>query len=1377
MNFSNKGGQVISAFIAMAIFLFFSGNAKAAESNCGLVWNGDGYYFEGTLDEPFGSLPAGAPFSGWASYYPGQPNLNKPFDANGNPSNIPPYRGDYKYNYISLTLGGATVTDYGTGVINVYDHGTYDYSAPDRPNTFPTDLFHLYTYDVHGSFGGLTLAPGAGIQLVLQDVTGTAWSGPVLPSGLTLDNLTTGNATFIEIRSAYIDNQSVSARGFLSCRNHLPAPPTLLIQSDVNSRQIEMGGNLGIGENEIIFAATLQDPDNNRTSLQIEARDITELGGAFDDATANILTSDLINSGDTATIVFDAADGSYHWRARTIDEFGSTSAWVEFGNNLTTDIDFGFEHLPAVPANLKQYTKYHQEIPIGEEIGKTKSENTVVFEGELEDRDHDFVILEVEMRGIAELGGGFDEAVAGTRTSSSTISGYTGSVSFEVTNGNYHWRARAIDEHYNKSAWVEFGNNPTLDTDFGIAQSPATPTYLKQYDGNNQEMAVGGEIGKTIEENAIIFEGKMEDSEKDTLQVEMRRVAELGGSFDETTAELNETSEKIVSGDGTRTRVTFKIVNGSDGNYHWRARAVDENGETSEWVEFGENAISETDFDYGFEPHPYGYRFENRKVEPNSLTAGGKWDIFGKTFNLSGVSQQTQFEIYKKFGLNVSVPDIFNGSCYGMALSSQIQYGKNGFAGGYYGNFGQSLAAKGNLIWNLDGPAKGTGGGWLGSNIASKPVLETILSLQLSQKGDVYQNAVNQAKSANLFSWDLDEAGNRTSSARSIFDKLSKEYSDKTGPLINDTYIIVMGNVELGRYLFAKPSNQGHALVPYKVEGNKIYVYDVNHPNTNAGEENNGGDSYDSYIEIDRNNNTWQYDGLSWPIEDNIFNTYKNYIGLLSVNALYNGGALPKPFVLSKNTATVSLDGNANLLLADDQGRFTGIKDALIVEEIPDISPIYDLNVGSDEEVRPWNQTYHAESDVAFKSEVTGTENGTYSFTKFGPGYFATFFDVSINQGSVDQISVSADAVSISASSDQETKKYNLVFNKDIDGNDVTFTATDIPISAHMTERFSVDWNILSQGGKGVTMQIDREGDGTFEQTVNIGATFSDAIAPTTLMSVSGAKGNNDWFVSNVNVELSSSDNDDGIGVENAIYSLDNGQIWNKYENAITISEEGIHNVLYRSQDLFGNIEETRTKEIKIDKTAPRITISSPLSGRVYVLGQSVMADWLAEDDLSGVASSFGSVPDGSAINTSSVGAKTFAETSEDNAGNVLTRTINYYVHYSFSGVLDPMRQDGSSVSKLGSAVPIKFQIKDFYGNFISNATAYLYATKISNTVTGTDEAVSVGEANTGNVFRYDAITNQYIYNLGTKNFSVGTWQLSIKLDDGTVNNINVSLK
>ncbi len=90
----------------------------------------------------------------------------------------------------------------------------------------------------------------------------------------------------------------------------------------------------------------------------------------------------------------------------------------------------------------------------------------------------------------------------------------------------------------------------------------------------------------------------------------------------------------------------------------------------------------------------------------------------------------------------------------------------------------------------------------------------------------------------------------------------------------------------------------------------------------------------------------------------------------------------------------------------------------------------------------------------------------------------------------------------------------------------------------------------------------------------------------------------------------------------------------------------------------------------------------------------------------------------------------------------------------------------------------MKFRLKDASGAYVSNAIARLYVAPVIDGTAGDEkEAVSAGKANTGKLFRYDGIENQYIFNLNTANLASGTWRLRIELDDGTSKYVNIVLE
>ena len=92
--------------------------------------------------------------------------------------------------------------------------------------------------------------------------------------------------------------------------------------------------------------------------------------------------------------------------------------------------------------------------------------------------------------------------------------------------------------------------------------------------------------------------------------------------------------------------------------------------------------------------------------------------------------------------------------------------------------------------------------------------------------------------------------------------------------------------------------------------------------------------------------------------------------------------------------------------------------------------------------------------------------------------------------------------------------------------------------------------------------------------------------------------------------------------------------------------------------------------------------------------------------------------------------------------------------------------------------MPVKFRLTDANGSPVTGAVARIYVAKISEGIAGTEmEANSTSAATTGNLFRYDSTANQYIFNLGTKSLSTGTWQIRIELDDGTSKYVTIGLK
>ena len=97
--------------------------------------------------------------------------------------------------------------------------------------------------------------------------------------------------------------------------------------------------------------------------------------------------------------------------------------------------------------------------------------------------------------------------------------------------------------------------------------------------------------------------------------------------------------------------------------------------------------------------------------------------------------------------------------------------------------------------------------------------------------------------------------------------------------------------------------------------------------------------------------------------------------------------------------------------------------------------------------------------------------------------------------------------------------------------------------------------------------------------------------------------------------------------------------------------------------DAAGNTG-SKTTILKLDTIAPTATITKPTNGATYARNQVVKASYSCKDETagSGVATCAGTVANGTAIDTSSSGTKTFMVTVADHAGNQTTFTVTYTV-------------------------------------------------------------------------------------------------------------------
>lgn len=112
---------------------------------------------------------------------------------------------------------------------------------------------------------------------------------------------------------------------------------------------------------------------------------------------------------------------------------------------------------------------------------------------------------------------------------------------------------------------------------------------------------------------------------------------------------------------------------------------------------------------------------------------------------------------------------------------------------------------------------------------------------------------------------------------------------------------------------------------------------------------------------------------------------------------------------------------------------------------------------------------------------------------------------------------------------------------------------------------------------------------------------------------------------------------------------------------------------------------------------------------------------------------------------------------------------------YSWSGFLQPINMAGTSVFKLGQTIPVKFRLTGASAG-ITNLVAHLYIAKVIDGIVGTEEEADSNACHDdGDTFRYD--DGKYIFNLGTKHMSKGTWRLRVDMGDGIERTVLISLR
>ncbi|MEM7291966.1 MAG: lamin tail domain-containing protein, partial [Pseudomonadota bacterium] len=158
----------------------------------------------------------------------------------------------------------------------------------------------------------------------------------------------------------------------------------------------------------------------------------------------------------------------------------------------------------------------------------------------------------------------------------------------------------------------------------------------------------------------------------------------------------------------------------------------------------------------------------------------------------------------------------------------------------------------------------------------------------------------------------------------------------------------------------------------------------------------------------------------------------------------------------------------------------------------------------------------------------------------------------------------------------------------------------------------------------------------------------TDSTAPDITAEVDGVTGDNDWYISDIELSWAVIDHESAI---ESTTGCDSSTIV-----ADTVEIQFVCSALSQG----GNSSESVA--IKRDSTAPIITIVQPADDTSYQQGETLTASWSIDDITSGVAQQTGSVANGEFVDTTTPGTFSFSVSAVDLAGNAAEQQISYRI-------------------------------------------------------------------------------------------------------------------
>jgi 3',5'-cyclic AMP phosphodiesterase CpdA len=826
----------------------------------------------------------------------------------------------------------------------------------------------------------------------------------------------------------------------------------------------------------------------------------------------NVSISGIESNGYSYNPVI-SADGRYI----AFDSFGSTFFPSDLNNkrdiflvkNLLYSENIS-NNSPASPVKLRQYEVGGDEDLV---VGGSASSQSVILEAEISDPDGDMVNLRYDVRCLED--------------SSIYLSGVTGvypSGSIAQINLNdlggcsYVWKIKTVDDHAGESEWVEFGGNSSDAVDFAIKEDFSFVHITDVHIGSNKAFLAQRTRNDWYESQSyprftdVLYEIETEVSPRPDFvlvggdDVEYNNITWLR-DFKAITDDFSKRTGIevfVVPGnhdryDSESSGISLGELNLSGGNDNLRNYfevMKDNQNVTSFFVDNSDIMDDAESKDRGL--NKYNYYFYHKGVQFIGLDSGedtGVWDL---TPESSGLNDYTMF---LKLTLQNSsdVPKVIF------------------FHNPVYNDKGLSSERDENSDMNEFVPSES-----FVHNHRNFINYCNDNNVQLVLSGHTHQNKVfnENGGSVDLSSWNGDYP---------LYIQTQSATKDSNNNMHGYRVIDVIGGKAIPHEPMAGVTKYAKIISDLDTNNNlTVAVYDRSGQRVTIQ---NPGKTVPFFATTSGRTIMYEDTGMSRFTIGNYNNSYGEYDFLLQKRDegaepqgdkwSFSGVKIKNPELCKENPNCASFlamrkeDGQKVNTLdfwgmdIDKQVEhaievnWTELQNSSLTQQIDGLKFVVNNNYNTTYEKMPWVHVIDLNSPGELRvygadGKVTGLVDGEmkseipYSFYVPETETVFLFGDVEqdITEGIKTQVVGSYSAT------------YDLSFSlQENDEEEAKVFADDIPTDSKTTHQFSVDWQTLSEGGKGVNMQFDEDDDGQFEKSFN----YSSLVTANLLIADAGS--------------------------------------------------------------------------------------------------------------------------------------------------------------------------------------------------------------------------------------------------------------------------------